>query len=334
VSRNLFYLKEKQIFTLTEHCRKATVASFFSCARHKVKGELGEMKKDSSWKGSLSLDFGVRNSKTVLTRFRKEGPLAVQRLFYPEKVEDQMVTPAHGYILHPPGGLVSGDELFIEIELQERSHALITTPAATKVYRAKESGIQRQRTSLKLSKGAALEYLPQETIVFSGARAEFDTTIELEESKLVYCSLVCLGRPEAGETFALGSYKETLCLSAGGQLLLKEHFSLVGEDEEMPAAAALNSPLVLGGYPVSSLFIATGFTGNCETLKKVLLEIKAIDKPQLPHYRGASLLGSILVARSVGPSTMAANYYNRVIWKLIRPHLFQREAVSPRIWRT
>ena len=82
------------------------------------------------WSAKLSLRFERQWAKTCMRVSERVGPLSVQRPFYPE--EDV----CHAYILHPPGGVVGGDQLELNIQVGEQSSALITTPAANKIYRS------------------------------------------------------------------------------------------------------------------------------------------------------------------------------------------------------
>ncbi|MDX1636249.1 MAG: urease accessory protein UreD, partial [Marinobacter sp.] len=134
---------------------------------------------DRRWAASLSLGFLARQEQgdtiTRLTRRHHTGPLRVQRPFYPEG----RTGCCHVYLLHPPGGLVSGDALTIEATVGEGAHALLTTPAAAKLYEADSHGVAwAQHTHLTVAKDAILEYLPQETLAFDGSRGEQSTTID------------------------------------------------------------------------------------------------------------------------------------------------------------
>ena len=81
------------------------------------------------WEAWLHLEFGAIQNRTVLTHMDFGGPLRVQRLFYPEEGSGKNALPCHGYILHPPGGMVSGDHLRIGVKVGTQGHALLTTPS-------------------------------------------------------------------------------------------------------------------------------------------------------------------------------------------------------------
>lgn len=78
----------------------------------------------------------------------------MQRPFYPEGE-----SVCHIAILHPPGGVVGGDQLRIEVALATAANALITTPAAGKFYRS-AGPIADQVQALRVAPGATLEWLP------------------------------------------------------------------------------------------------------------------------------------------------------------------------------
>ena len=111
------------------------------------------------WRARLELGFDQHRGITRLGHRKRFGPLAVQRPFYPEGA------PCHVYLLHPPGGVVGGDQLDIDITLGENCQALITTPGAAKFYRS-EGSVAQQQISMQLAPGAELEWLPQENILF------------------------------------------------------------------------------------------------------------------------------------------------------------------------
>ena len=73
---------------------------------------LDENLLESRWRAELNLAFVRVDRHTVLKRQKHCGPLLVQKPFYPETDGT-----CHVYILHPPGGLVGGDDLNIDIDI-------------------------------------------------------------------------------------------------------------------------------------------------------------------------------------------------------------------------
>lgn len=76
---------------------------------------------------------------------------------------------AYVYLLNPTGGIVQGDRLETEVVLEPGARALLTTQSATKVYRM-ERGYAEELNRYTLRGDAVLEYLPDQTIPFAGAR--------------------------------------------------------------------------------------------------------------------------------------------------------------------
>ncbi|MDR2612038.1 MAG: urease accessory protein UreD [Deltaproteobacteria bacterium] len=294
------------------------------------------------WNGLLALSFAESGGRTVLDRTERSGPLGVQRPFYPEGPAPDGIVPCEVYVLHPPGGLVTGDALEISAACGPGAKALLTSPAATKFYRAKETpGFQRQSFLGKSAgPGAVLEHLPQEAIAFSGTRAVQDTTlVAADGGRLMAWGITLLGRAAAGEAFERGSYAETLRVYRDGDLALFERAVIEGEAEP-GARGLLASPLGLMGRPVMSWFLALGAgSASCEAgLAAALGEFRILtaagEDGGFPEFRGATLRDGILLARSVGGDVSRAERYNRLAWSLARRALLGREAVHPRIWRT
>ena len=61
--------------------------------------------QNQTWKAKLELGFKGREDKTYVSHRKHLGPLVIQKPFYPEG------EVCHVYLIHPPGGIVGGDEL-------------------------------------------------------------------------------------------------------------------------------------------------------------------------------------------------------------------------------
>lgn len=269
----------------------------------------------SSWKARLCLGFSFLNDKTVLSERQHDGPLVVQKPLYPEGEGI-----CHAIIVHPPGGIAGGDELMLQASTGEGASALLTTPGAAKWYRS--SG-PWARQHLRFDVRGQLEWLPQEAIVFDGARAQADCEIDLAAgASLIGWDLVCLGRTGSGERYARGSYRSAFCVKREGRLLWLERGRVDG------GGRLMDSPAGLGGKPVfGTLFAASSL------LDRSILENLRKENPV--EGKGAiTLLPGILLARYLGESTEAARRYFVALWRVLRPALLGREAIEPRIWAT
>ena len=269
----------------------------------------------NSWKARLALDFAFQDEKTVLVRKSHEGPLVVQKPFYPEGRE-----VCHAIVVHPPGGIAGGDELNLDVKAGEGASVLLTTPGATKWYRSAGAWAKQ---SLAFGVHGLLEWLPQETIVFDGALAQASCEVDLAaDAGLIGWDIVCLGRTGSGERFRRGSYRNSIRIRREGRLLWLERGRIDG------GGRLLESPAGLGGSPVYGTLFASSLNLNQELLNETR-------KPRPEAGRGAvTLLPGILLARYLGDSSEAARRYFIALWRILRPRLTGLEAIEPRIWQT
>jgi len=267
-----------------------------------------------SWHAELELAYARFGDCTRPVQRRHLGPLRVQKHLYAEGPE-----VCQHIIVHPPGGIAGGDRLNISARVEADAWAQITSPGAAKWYRA--TGPAYQQLDLKVAAGATLEWLPQETIVYSAAQAELTTSIKLEgDARLFYWDVVALGRPASGERFDLGHFQAHLDIRRDGRLLWHERQRITGND------GLLDSPIGLDGNPVFATLLVTGEI-DAELLERCRSLGHAVrgDLTQLP---------GLLVARCLASEALLARAWLIDLWRLLRPALLGREAQPPRIWNT
>ncbi|WPN47756.1 urease accessory protein UreD [Pseudomonas sp. P8_241] len=267
-----------------------------------------------SWHAELELGYARFGAGTRPVLRRHQGPLRVQKHLYAEGPE-----VCQHIIVHPPGGIAGGDRLDISACVGTDAWAQITSPGAAKWYRA--AGPAYQQLKLQVAAGGTLEWLPQETIVFSAAQAELSTCVDLEgDARLFYWDVVALGRPASGERFDLGHFQAQLDIRRDGQLLWHERQRIVGND------GLLDSPIGLDGQPVFATLLVTGEIDSelLESCRSLPNDVRG-DLTQLP---------GLLVARCLASEALLARGWLIDLWRLLRPALLGREAVPPRIWNT
>lgn len=268
----------------------------------------------SGWQARLALTFTQQQHKTVLSKREQLGPLALQRPFYPEG------EVCHGYILHPPGGVVGGDKLSINVQVCPQAHALLTTPGATKFYRS--AGLQAHQHQLLEVNAGALEWLPQESIYFPQTLSTLSTDIQLRgDARFIGWEIHCLGRPVINELFDAGQVTVSMRLMRDGKLVLMDK-------QRIHQLTDVTAPAGLRSHPVFATLIATPCPGD-------LMEPVQTLCAELPEgIAGATLMSEVLVVRYLGNSTAAAHQLWRSIWATIRPAIMGKIATPPRIWST
>ena len=138
------------------------------------------------------------------------------RVLFPAPAEND---PQLAVIVTTSGGLVSGDRLAIDVGLASGAVAHVTTSAAEKIYRS----IGRTTTitqNLSVERGAILEFLPPETILFDGARLRRKTVVDVAPgSAFLGGDIIVFGRRARGEHFVSGFLREVWEVRNRGKLV-------------------------------------------------------------------------------------------------------------------
>jgi len=265
----------------------------------------------SGWEAQLNCTFQKGPERTIVRR-NHVGPLSIQRPYYPE------AETAHVYMLHPPGGVVAGDTLAVNIQCESGSAALMSTPGATKFYRSESRPAIVEQTIN--SSQASLEWLPQENIFFNGCNAGIKTNIVIDEqSSLAWWEINCFGRNSGNAPFSKGTVQNSLQLHVNSTLVLKERL-LVNEQHNIQAYTGLR------GFSVSGMLLLTPLPA--ETI--------SFARNRLNGLAGFSTtcFDNILMVRYLGNSSEEAKNGFITIWSGLRSILNGNEPHMPRIWST
>jgi urease accessory protein len=269
------------------------------------------------WEAHLDLGFERDGERSVLARRVHAGPLRVQKALYPEGRD-----VCQAIIVHPPGGIVGGDRLALDVAVGPGSRAQVTTPGAAKWYRS-AGDPSSLRTRLTLAAGAVLEWLPLETLVFDGAVAAIDTRIELGRgARFIGWDVVALGRTASGERFERGCYRQSVELHQDGELAWCERAVLRGGSPALQSGAILADAPVFGTMIAAGAEIDDGLVAACRAI--------ADERGQCAVTR----LAQVLVARVRGDSAIEARMHLATMWAALRPAFLGRAAVPPRLWST
>lgn len=273
------------------------------------------------WHARLSLGFADDCGTTRLVERSHRGPLLVQKPLYPEGPQ-----VCHAILIHPPGGVVGGDELMIGGKVGKHAHAFVTTPGAAKWYKA-NGRVARQDIRLDIEEGASLEWLPQETIFFNAADVQLDQSVTLAaNAAYIGWEILCFGRTASGERFGTGRISQCTSIRRGGKLLWFEQGS-IGADTD-----AMTSPLALRNASVCATLLAVGDGLTAPYLAQLREQMAA--GAGKSGWTGATQMKQLCVARYLGDSSETAKRVMTAAWRLLRPALLGRNAVPPRIWNT
>ncbi|MBE9078671.1 urease accessory protein UreD [Romeria aff. gracilis LEGE 07310] len=242
------------------------------------------------------------------------APLRLQRPFYPDDSGS-----CQSAIVHTAGGMVGGDGLDIQVRFGERSQALVTTTAAHKVYRS-SGAVAQQRIDLRLEAGAYGEWLPQETILFSGGRFHQSLRVELGPAAVwTGWEITRFGRSARGERFTAGEWQSATEVWQAGRPLWIDRQRLVG------GSAVLDSAHGLAGYPVVGAIAILGHDFDPAQLDSLRALAGGADI-------GVTSLMKGLLCRYRGTSSQQARQWFTQVWQALRPQLGQSAACPPRVW--
>ncbi|WP_305073739.1 urease accessory protein UreD [Propionivibrio sp.] len=277
-----------------------------------------------SWHAELRLGFARDGERCVMNERWHRGPLRVQKALYPEGDE-----VCQAILLHPPSGIVGGDHLEITARVGPEARAQLTTPGAGKWYRS--SGAEASQTlDFSVADDAVLEWLPQETIVFDGAKSRMDTRVRVGKgSRYLGWEILCLGRSASGERFCHGHVALHTRIERHGQHnyqpLWLERGRIDGDDPMLASVAGW------AGASVNGTLLAT-LDANDDVA--ALLDACRAIAPADHAEHALTALPKLLVARYLGHNSEAARLWFAALWHVLRPALLGRPAVTPRIWNT
>ena len=275
------------------------------------------------WHAHLQLDYR-HDGITTTAHDRHEGPLRVLQRLYPEGPGI-----CHHVLVHPPGGIVGGDSLQLDARLAAGSHALITTPGATRFYRS-AGQTSTQSVQATLAAGARLEWLPMETIAYSACLADSRLSFALAPgAEMIGWDLLALGLPAAGQGFDRGRFVQHL--EVPGAWL--ERGRIDADD-----APLLDSPLGWAGRRVlATMWFAAGSALQPARRDALLDGARATVGAHAPlsAQAGATAVHErVVVLRVLADRVEPAMQLLKDVWAAWRIAAWQLAATPPRLWRT
>jgi urease accessory protein len=228
--------------------------------------------------GRIALEAAAAGGRTRRTRVHEAGSLRVR---FPNAVGEAL----EAVIVNTGGGMTGGDRFSIEMAVGEGAALVAGTAAAEKIYRSTGPDAE-MAVRLEVGAGARLAWLPQETILFDGARLKRRIDIDLAAgASLVMAEAVVFGRAAMGEAMNRGLFADHWRLRREGRLIFADNARLDGAIADKlrePAAAA-------GGIALATVLVAPAG-------EAALAAVRALD---FAGEVGISAWNGIAVARLV-----------------------------------
>ena len=160
---------------------------------------------------------------------------------------------AEAVLVNTAGGLTGGDRVEVTAEAAPGARLTLSTQAAERGYRASAETPAFATVRLSAGAGARLHWLPQETILYDGARLRRRIEADLApDATFLAVEAVIFGRTAMGERFRSGLFADDWRIRRGGRLVWADAMRL-GPDP----GAQLDHPWTTGGAgAVVTLFCA------------------------------------------------------------------------------
>lgn len=274
-----------------------------------------------SWSdGAARIAVSVADGTTRLTNLYQSDPC---RILFPRPAAG---APLEGVIITTSGGIVGGDRISLQIEAGDGSVATMTTQAAEKIYRSSGADAYMD-ISVSVGAEAVLEWMPQETILFDGARLRRSINIDLASRARLLCGeFIVFGRRARGETFTHGFLHDSWRINQDGCLLWADALHLADDIE-----AIIARPTSFDGAAACGTMIYHGDDAatHVETARTLLKEA-VIGQ----CAAAATCLGPLLIMRFLGKDAADTRQTVTGFWSLFRDTVLDLPARLPRVWET
>jgi len=242
--------------------------------------------------GELRVAVKRLGPETVLDDLRQVGCLKAR---FPRRVVAGWMDVV---TLNTSGGIAGGDRLDLTVEVRAGASVTIAAQAAERFYRAlPRDAPSCVRSRLVVAAGAALEWLPQETILFD--RCALDRRLEIEaaaDARVLAVEMLVFGRTAMGERLRAGRLRDLICVRRDGELLLHDAIRLDGDVDAMMRRPATGK----GARALATLaYVAPDAEAKLAAVRHAL-------EPAAPSTEAAaSVWNGMLIARVLGADAAA-----------------------------
>jgi len=228
------------------------------------------------------------------------------------------------------GGVLAGDRLALDVEVEAGATAQITTTGATRLYRHREGAADSEHHSrFTVGEGALLEYLPDAVIPYAGSRHVQRTEIRLGRgATLFWWEVLAPGRLAAGERFAFERLRIHTEIHAGSRPVLRENFLLEPVRQDLQATARMHRYSHLASLCAIREGEPPEFWRTLENRWSELARERT--QPEDAVWGASALVSDGVVARGLSRSGRFLQEPLVQFWRAARMAITGRDAVPPR----
>ncbi|MCY4319334.1 MAG: urease accessory protein UreD [Alphaproteobacteria bacterium] len=284
------------------------------------------MKVDGS--AALSSDLALQRSRgrALLRVEARGGACALVERYCCAPLRILTPRPANGVpeavIANLAGGIAGGDQCEIGIAVGPGAEAVLSSQAAEKVYRAIDAPAAWM-TRLTLGPGATLEWLPQETILFDGARLGRRIEVDMAgDARLLAVETLVFGRAAHGERIRSGDLADRWRIDRDGRPVWRDALHI--QCDAFEAAAAAQAGLRGARVSATLIYAAPDAPKRLEELRCLLADMSA--------FTGATAVRGLVAARFLAREGGAFKRELAGLLGAFRASVFDRPVLAPRVW--
>ena len=229
----------------------------------------------------IAMSCAVLGARTGLTTLTESGG-------YRAKFPRSLGAGLEAVIVNSGGGVAGGDRVRLSASAGPGARLTVSTATAERIYRSLGPATEIS-VRLEAQSGATLGWLPQPTILFSGARLDRGFEVDLAaDARLILAETFVFGRIASGEVMGDGMVRDRWRIRRAGHLAFAETTRLDGD-----IAARLDRPTVAGGARSTALIVvvATDAEDLRDRVRDALADCRA--------DHGVSAWNGLLVVRAL-----------------------------------
>lgn len=204
--------------------------------------------------GTVVLD--ATNGRTRVLDSFASGAIKLSPLSWDESTKLPLIV-----IMNPGGGFVGKDSYYLKVASEANAEVLLKNQGATKIYRCSDQPATMS-TELSATSGAALYFIQEPTILYSGAKFVSATLITASADGLVvYAEIAGPGWAADKSAFTFDYWDNSICVVVEKKLVLLDRqvlrgFPRCGKSHGSNSLSEPRSESLLGYNYLATLVVA------------------------------------------------------------------------------